>query len=238
MDSTAATGEAPSVSAAKKPTAKEKLEAEIRAGIEQTRKNLELAASASEGGSESDNHWSEDGVPPEVAAEDVREAEREEHRIRMEENYREREREELEEEAAEVDRDDSSVEEIEDAFPHCPPPADLTDQEKGAWEDTVALVKHCRKTGTKVPVKIPSDLDGKWNKAQKLIWAAAKTELQKVERRMAAVRRRAAVRKSTKVVDGGHGKEGHTEDPEAIAAAGGKNALNTLTTTLHSKREG
>jgi hypothetical protein len=90
MVSAAATREAPSVSAAKNPTAKKKLEAEIRAGVEQTRKNLELAASASAGGSESDNHGSEDGVPPEVAAKDAREAKREEHRIRMEENYRER----------------------------------------------------------------------------------------------------------------------------------------------------
>ena len=38
------------------------------------------------------------------------------------------------------------------------------------------LVKLCRKTGTKVPVKIPSDLDGKWSKAQKLIWPVAKVE--------------------------------------------------------------
>ncbi len=39
---------------AKKPTAKEMREAEIREGIEQTRKNLEFAASYSEGGIKSE----------------------------------------------------------------------------------------------------------------------------------------------------------------------------------------
>jgi len=159
--SVAATTEAPSVSAAKKPTAKEIREAEKQGRAEETRLNLALAGSLSEGGSESDDHGSEGGVPPEVAAEDAREADREADRIRLEEMYREREREDMEEELAAANRDDSSVEEVEDAFPHCPPPANLTDQEKDAWEDTVALVRHCRKTGTKLPVKIPSDLDGK-----------------------------------------------------------------------------
>ncbi len=68
----AAKGEEPTVSAAKKSTAKEMVEDEIRARIEQTRKNLELAASDIEGGSESDNHRSDGGIPPEVAAEDAR----------------------------------------------------------------------------------------------------------------------------------------------------------------------
>ena len=49
-------------------------------------------------------------------------------------------------------------------------------------------------TSAKMSVKIPSDLDGKWNKAQKLIWPLAKDELSKVERRIADVRRRAAKR--------------------------------------------
>ncbi len=81
----------------------------------------------------------------------------------------EMEREQAEEDVAEADRyDDDTVEEVEEAFPHCPPPAHSTDQENEAWEDTVALIRHCKKTGIKVPVKIPSDLDGKWSKAQKL----------------------------------------------------------------------
>ncbi len=109
----------------------------------------------------------------------------------------------MEEDVAEADRDDSIVEEVENAFPQCPPPKDLTDQEKDAWESTVALVWYCMKTGIKLPVQIPSDLDGKWSNAHKLIWAVAKTELQKVERRITAVRRRAAVKKPRRVVNGG-----------------------------------
>ncbi len=53
------------MSGAKNPAAKEMLGAWKRARVEQTRKNLELASYASdEGGSEPDNHGSEDGIPP------------------------------------------------------------------------------------------------------------------------------------------------------------------------------
>jgi hypothetical protein len=120
MDSVAATGEASSVSVAKKPTAKERLEAEIHARIQQTRKNLELAASANEEGNESDNHGSEGGIPPEVAAEDAREATREVDRVAYEERMHDFKRERLEEEAAdeaaELDNDGSNVEEVVGAF--------------------------------------------------------------------------------------------------------------------------
>jgi hypothetical protein len=98
----AAIGEAPTVVPAKKPTGKEMREAEIREGIEQTRKNLELAESDSEGGTGSDNQGSEGGIPPEVAVEDAREVEREADRMRLEENYKEREREQAEEDLAEA----------------------------------------------------------------------------------------------------------------------------------------
>ncbi len=106
--------------AAKKQTAKEMLEAEIR----QTRKNHALACFVSEGGSVSDDHGSDGGVPPEIAVEDAREEDREADRFRFEENSGEREREHMVEEAPEADRDDSSVEEVDDAFPHCQPLAD------------------------------------------------------------------------------------------------------------------
>jgi hypothetical protein len=89
----------------------------------------------------------------------------------------EREREHLKEEAAKADRNDSIVEKIEDVLPHCPPPTYLADQETNAWGDTFALVKHCKKTENKVHIKIPSDFDGKWNKAQKLIRAAVRADL-------------------------------------------------------------
>jgi len=207
--------------AAKKPTAKEMREAEKQAAAKETMENIEGACSVSEGGSESDDHGSELGVPPEVAAEDAREAAREADRVALEEKYRERERERHEEECEEADHESSSVEEVEDAFPHCPPPPHLSDVEKDTWLDTVALVKLCRQQGTKVPVKIPSDLDGKWSNAQKLIWVAAKAELNKVKRRMDAVRRRAGDKKAPAKAGGGEkGKEGHTEDPEAVAASG------------------
>ena len=62
---------------AKKRTAKEIREEDIRIGLEQTRKNLEEASSASEGGIDSDDHGSEGGIPSEVAAEDDRFASRE-----------------------------------------------------------------------------------------------------------------------------------------------------------------
>ena len=62
----AATGDAPSMSVAKKPIDKEMREEEMREGSEQTKKNLALATFVSEGGSDSDNHGSEDCVPPEV----------------------------------------------------------------------------------------------------------------------------------------------------------------------------
>jgi len=95
-------------------------EEEIRVGMEQTRKNLAQAPPASSGGNTSDDHGSEGGVPPEVAAEDDREAAREADRVLMEERAREREREQWEEGVAEEARDDSIVEEVEDEVPHCP----------------------------------------------------------------------------------------------------------------------
>jgi len=47
-------------------------EAEIRARMEQARKNLALEAFVNEGGNESDIHGNEDGMPSDVAAEDER----------------------------------------------------------------------------------------------------------------------------------------------------------------------
>jgi hypothetical protein len=52
-------------------------EEEIRARMEATKKNLALARYASERGTDSDNHGSEDGVPPEVALDELRESARE-----------------------------------------------------------------------------------------------------------------------------------------------------------------
>ncbi len=63
--------------AAKKRTAEEIREEDIRLGLEQTKKNLEEASSANEGGSDYDDHGSEGGIPSEVAAEDDRFASRE-----------------------------------------------------------------------------------------------------------------------------------------------------------------
>ena len=62
---------------AKKPTAKEILEEELRAILEQTRQNLVEVPSGSDGGTDLDNHGSEMGVPPEVADEEERHAIRE-----------------------------------------------------------------------------------------------------------------------------------------------------------------
>jgi len=53
------------------------------------------------------------------------------------------------------------VEEVEDTLPLCPPPVKLTREEKEAWGETVVVVRRCRIEGTKVSIKIPSDLDGK-----------------------------------------------------------------------------
>ena len=53
------------------------------------------------------------------------------------------------------------MEEVEDALPFCPPPVKLTREEKEAWDATVVVVRRCRIAGTKVAIKIPSDLDGK-----------------------------------------------------------------------------
>ena len=183
----------------------------------------------------SDYHGSEDGVPPEVAAKDVCEAAREAARIIFEKKYREREKKHLEEEATFADRNGYSVEVIEDTFPHCLLPTKYTDLENQSWEDTCALVKLSRHTGVKVPVKIPSDIDKKWNKAQKLFWALAKTEVEKVQRRIDAVKWRADTRKVSKVVNIGKGKEGHTKDPEAVARAGEKNAHDPITSTVHNE---
>jgi len=62
---------------AKKPTVKEIIEEELRSRLEQTIRNLVEAPSVSGGGTDSDNHGSELGVPPEVAEEKERHAFRE-----------------------------------------------------------------------------------------------------------------------------------------------------------------
>ena len=49
-------------------------------------------------------------------------------------------------------------------FPDCPPPIEFDSAERKAGDETVALIKHCRRTAIKVPIKIPSDLEGKWSK--------------------------------------------------------------------------
>ena len=112
-------------------------------------------------------------MPPEVTAEDEREA------LRVAEWHacQEMERQQQEDTAKEAPGDDSSVEEVEDALPLYPPLAKLTPEEKEAWDETVAAVKSCRITWTKVAIKIPSDLDGKWSNAQKAMWPAAKMQL-------------------------------------------------------------
>jgi hypothetical protein len=73
--------------------------------------------------------------------------------------------------------DDSSVEKVEDDYPFCPPPTKLTLEEKEACDETAAVVGRCRITGTKVSIKIPSDLDGKWSNTQKATWHAVKMQL-------------------------------------------------------------
>ncbi len=96
--------------AAKKRTAKEIREEDIRLGLEKTKKNLEKASSASEGGSDSDDHGSEGGIPLEVAAEDDRFASREAAPAVMEEIARGKEREQQREDDAAAEAADSSVE--------------------------------------------------------------------------------------------------------------------------------
>ena len=132
--------------------------------MEQTKKNLEEALSTSEGGIDFDDHGSEGGIPPEVAAEDDRFASREATHGVVEEIAREKEREQREDDAAD-EAADSSVEEVQFVFPYCPPPNEFYSAEREACDETVALVKHCRKTGIKLPIKIPSNLAGKWSKA-------------------------------------------------------------------------
>jgi len=141
--------------------------------------NLAEAASKSEGGRESGNQGSEYGVPPEIAAEDEREA----LRVADWHACQEREREQQEDNAKEAIGDDSSVEEVKDALPLCPPLAKLKPEEKKAWDETVVVVGHCRIAGTKVSIKIPSDLDGKWSNAQKAMWHAAKMQLRALRNR-------------------------------------------------------
>jgi len=139
--------------------------------VAEIRVNIDLARYVSEGGSESDDHGDEDGILAEVKAEDDREAAREAGRVAYEERMQdldmERWEKEVVDEAAKDEKDIISVEEIEGSCHVCSPPDELDDQEKDAWEDTAEFVKLCRKTSTKVPVKIPSDLDGKLNKAHK-----------------------------------------------------------------------
>ncbi len=80
----------------------------------------------------------------------------------------------------------SSVEEVQFVFPDCPPPNKFDSAEREAWDETVALIKHCRRTGIKVPIKIPSDLAVKWSKEQKAVWMLAKAGVTKEERRVEA----------------------------------------------------
>ena len=87
--------------------------------------------------------------------------------------------------------DSSSVEEMEDALPHCPPPSNYTPEEKEAWVDTAAIVKQCRKEESNVPLNIPSDLDGKRSYAQNEVWPTAKLKLQKLQNMLYVVRCRA-----------------------------------------------
>ncbi len=61
----------------------------------------------------------------------------------MEEIAREKEREQREDDAADG-ATDSSVEEVRFVFPDCPPPNELDSAEREAWDETVALIKHCR----------------------------------------------------------------------------------------------
>ncbi len=49
--------------------------------------------------------------------------------------------------------------------------------------------------------------------------------MQKVEKRIAATRRRAATRKLRRVVDGGKETKGYMDDPKAVAVAGGNKRL-------------
>ena len=80
--------DAASKPATKKPTAKELRNEDIRLEMEQTRKSLGEATFDNDGDSESDDHGSEDGIPPEVAAEDTREVAREAGHLLMEERTR------------------------------------------------------------------------------------------------------------------------------------------------------
>ena len=81
---------------------------------------------------------------------------------------RERKREQWEKDNVEEARD-SSVEEVEDALPHYPPPIHYTVQEKEAWVETVAFVRLCRKEGNKLLVTNPGYLECKWSTDQKTV---------------------------------------------------------------------
>ncbi len=101
----ATTAETPALPAPKRQTAKEMREEEVRVGMEQTRTNIDEAPPASSGGTTSDDHGSEDGVPLEVVADYDREAAREADRVLLEERARERKREQWEEGAVEKGKD-------------------------------------------------------------------------------------------------------------------------------------
>ena len=64
-------------------------------------------------------------------------------------------------------------------FSDCPPPNEFVSEEREAWDETAALVQHCRRTGIEVPIKIPSDLARKWSKKQKAVWMLAKAGVAK-----------------------------------------------------------
>ncbi len=77
-----------------------------------------------------------------MAAEDDRFASREATQAIMEEIAREKEREQREDDAA-AEAADTSVEEVQFVFPDCPPPNEFDSAEKEAWDETVALIRHC-----------------------------------------------------------------------------------------------
>ncbi len=100
MDAAAGAQDAAAKFAAKILMAKELRDEDIRLGLEQTRKNLAVESFASGGGSESDDHGSNDGFSLEVAAEDNPEASREATHFVMEEIKKEKKRKQREEDVA------------------------------------------------------------------------------------------------------------------------------------------
>jgi hypothetical protein len=116
--------------------------------------------------------------------------------------------------------DDSSVEEVEDALPLCPPPSKYTNEEKEAWVETVAYIKICRKEEIKVPIKVPSEFHVKWSQEQMIMWTLANAEVKKLQASLNVGWRRAVAREATLGVK--RERTGHAEKPEAVATYVGK----------------